>query len=107
MIKLSKHIAKVPLLSLLIVIGLGFAQMHYAVHAAESLYTQSEHPRDQLPHGQQDDDCLTCTLTFSALSDIELSAAPDYSPKEILTLPPYTFTNSSATKHIRLRAPPA
>jgi len=100
------HIASLPLLPLLILIGLGFAQMHDVIHAAESVQAHSEIPYDQLPDGHENDDCLACTLTFFALSDTSLSVSPDYPSKEKLTLLPYTFTNSSATKHIRLRAPP-
>jgi len=106
LIQIVRHIAKVPLLSLLIVIGLGFAQLHDVLHAAEALFTQSEQPHDQLPVGQQDDECLACTLTFSALSDTNLSVSPDYSSNENVTLPSSIFINQSATKHIRLRAPP-
>jgi len=106
LIQVVRHIAKVPLLSLLIVIGLGFAQLHDAVHAAESVFTQSEQRNDQLPVGQQDDECLACTLTFSALSDTNLSASPDYSSKGNVTLSFSIFIKQSATKHIRLRAPP-
>lgn len=106
LIKLSKHIAYVPLVSLLIVIGLGMAQLHDVAHATESVQTQGEQPQEQLPVGQQDNDCLVCTLTLSALTGTTLQASTDYSSKDKITFPTYNFTSSTATKHIRLRAPP-
>jgi len=93
-------------LSALIIIGLGIAQLHELTHAAELFQVERDAGGQQDSTNHESEDCLVCTLTLSGFGTPTHSTSPDYSTKEKLTLPHYPFTKTSATKHIRLRAPP-
>ncbi len=103
MISCLKHSV---LLSVLIIVGLVFAQMHEAAHSAELFQIENEHSEKQGSSNQEKNDCLVCTITITGFDTETTSVHPDYLSKEILTLHNYSFIKNSFKKHIRLRAPP-
>ncbi|REL33479.1 hypothetical protein DYD21_11975 [Rhodohalobacter sp. SW132] len=107
MSKISKYITKIPLLSFLIVIGLGFAQFHEAIHAAETVQLHTESDSGESSSEQHEDVCLSCTLSLTALSAGEQRVSFDNLFSENLYLPHLLFAYNSATTHFRLRAPPS
>ncbi|CAN5291665.1 hypothetical protein BH23BAC3_BH23BAC3_29410 [soil metagenome] len=94
------------LLSFLIILGLGFAQTHQLSHAAEWFQTEAGNGDQQNSSNHESEDCLTCTLSVTALHSVTYSVSLHFSSKEIKYFSNHFHIEQSATRHIRPRAPP-